>query len=94
MEFLNHDTAKKQEVGPECLILLHLNPKFGPQGKYTFSDGLEYKDNKWHYCDGYDRRFYTEICNGLKPAGTALGDPGDGIIGASSLWEAGRHSPL
>uniref|UniRef100_A0A8C6YAB6 Uncharacterized protein n=1 Tax=Naja naja TaxID=35670 RepID=A0A8C6YAB6_NAJNA len=39
------------------------------QGKYTFSDGLEYKDNKWHYCDGYDRRFYTEICNGLKPAG-------------------------
>lgn len=41
------------------------------QGKYTFSDGLEYKDNKWHYCDGYDRRFYTEICNGLKPAGTA-----------------------
>ncbi|XP_077163329.1 MORN repeat-containing protein 5 isoform X2 [Paroedura picta] len=38
-------------------------------GKYTFADGLEYKDDKWHYCDGYDRRFYTEICNGLKPAG-------------------------
>ncbi|XP_009580987.1 PREDICTED: MORN repeat-containing protein 5-like [Fulmarus glacialis] len=39
------------------------------QGKYTFADGLEYKDKKWHYCDGYDRRFYTEICSGLKPAG-------------------------
>ncbi|XP_007442479.1 MORN repeat-containing protein 5 [Python bivittatus] len=39
------------------------------QGKYTFADGLEYKDHNWHYCDGYDRRFYTEICKGLKPAG-------------------------
>uniref|UniRef100_A0A8C3FTI5 MORN repeat containing 5 n=1 Tax=Chrysemys picta bellii TaxID=8478 RepID=A0A8C3FTI5_CHRPI len=39
------------------------------QGKYTFADGLEFKDKKWHYCDGYDRRFYTEICSGLKPAG-------------------------
>ncbi|XP_009867951.1 PREDICTED: MORN repeat-containing protein 5-like, partial [Apaloderma vittatum] len=38
-------------------------------GKYTFADGLEYEDKKWHYCDGYDRRFYTEICSGLKPAG-------------------------
>ncbi|XP_062497374.1 MORN repeat-containing protein 5 isoform X1 [Pezoporus occidentalis] len=35
------------------------------QGKYTFADGLEYRDKKWHYCDGYDRRFYTEICSGL-----------------------------
>uniref|UniRef100_A0ACB8EYU3 MORN repeat-containing protein 5 n=1 Tax=Sphaerodactylus townsendi TaxID=933632 RepID=A0ACB8EYU3_9SAUR len=39
------------------------------EGKFTFADGLEYKDEKWHYCDGYDRRFYTEICRGLKPAG-------------------------
>ncbi|XP_071621810.1 MORN repeat-containing protein 5 [Heliangelus exortis] len=39
------------------------------KGEYTFADGLEYKDKKWHYCDGYDRRFYTEICSGLKPAG-------------------------
>ncbi|XP_056395381.1 MORN repeat-containing protein 5 [Hyla sarda] len=39
------------------------------EGKYTFADGLEYEKEKWHYCDGYDRRFYTEICNGLKPAG-------------------------
>ncbi|CAM5103590.1 unnamed protein product [Natator depressus] len=39
------------------------------EGKYTFADGLEFKDKKWHYCDGYDRRFYSEICSGLKPAG-------------------------
>ncbi|XP_046716323.1 MORN repeat-containing protein 5 isoform X2 [Silurus meridionalis] len=39
------------------------------QGNYTFSDGLEYKETDWDYCNGYDRRFYTEICYGLKPAG-------------------------
>ncbi|XP_019396533.1 PREDICTED: MORN repeat-containing protein 5 isoform X1 [Crocodylus porosus] len=39
------------------------------EGKYTFADGLEFKEKNWHYCDGYDRRFYTEICSGLKPAG-------------------------
>ncbi|OCT65620.1 MORN repeat-containing protein 5 isoform X1 [Xenopus laevis] len=39
------------------------------QGKYTFADGLEYDKEDWRYCDQYDRRFYTEICNGLKPAG-------------------------
>ncbi|XP_064379988.1 MORN repeat-containing protein 5 [Dromaius novaehollandiae] len=39
------------------------------EGQYTFADGLEYRDTRWRYCDGYDRRFYTEICSGLKPAG-------------------------
>ncbi|XP_042588201.1 MORN repeat-containing protein 5 isoform X2 [Cyprinus carpio] len=39
------------------------------EGKYTFSDGLEYKEMDWDYCDGKDRRFYSERCNGLKPAG-------------------------
>lgn len=42
------------------------------QMKYTFADGLEYDEEKWHYCDGYDRRFYTEICSGFKPPGTKL----------------------
>ena len=42
------------------------------QGKYTFSDGLEFAENKWEYCDGVDRRFYTEVCNGIKPAGGHL----------------------
>lgn len=40
------------------------------QGNYTFADGLEYEDKHWHYCDSYDRRFYTEICYGLKPSGS------------------------
>uniref|UniRef100_A0A8C5MWA2 MORN repeat-containing protein 5 n=1 Tax=Leptobrachium leishanense TaxID=445787 RepID=A0A8C5MWA2_9ANUR len=41
------------------------------EGKYTFADGLQYEEENWHYCDGYDRRFYTEICHGLKPAGVS-----------------------
>ena len=44
-------------------------PSFQIQGKYTFADGLGYEEEDWEYCDGYDRRFYTETCNGLKPAG-------------------------
>ncbi|XP_022536680.2 LOW QUALITY PROTEIN: MORN repeat-containing protein 5 [Astyanax mexicanus] len=39
------------------------------QGQYTFSDGLQYQEKDWNYCDGYDRRFYNERCHGLKPAG-------------------------
>ncbi|XP_023663638.2 MORN repeat-containing protein 5 [Paramormyrops kingsleyae] len=39
------------------------------QGTYTFSDGLVYQETDWVYCDGNDRRYYTEICHGLKPAG-------------------------
>ncbi|MBN3282535.1 MORN5 protein, partial [Polyodon spathula] len=42
------------------------------EGKYTFADGLKYNDEDWEYCDGYDRMFYTEICNGLKPAGKEM----------------------
>ncbi|XP_061656827.1 MORN repeat-containing protein 5 isoform X2 [Syngnathoides biaculeatus] len=39
------------------------------QGSFTFADGLPYKEKDWDYCDGHDRRFYTERCNGLRPAG-------------------------
>ncbi len=39
------------------------------QGDYVFEDGLNYDEDKWEYCDGFDRRFFTEIRNGLKPAG-------------------------
>eukprot|EP00794_Sanderia_malayensis_P016296 gene16296-17931_t len=38
-------------------------------GDYVFQDGLKYDAVEWEYCDSFDRRFYTEICNGLKPAG-------------------------
>nr|XP_058929154.1 MORN repeat-containing protein 5 isoform X3 [Kogia breviceps] len=42
------------------------------KGTYTFSDGLQYDTENWHYCDSYDRRFYTEICYGLKPTGLSV----------------------
>nr|CAH8838972.1 unnamed protein product [Trichobilharzia regenti] len=37
-------------------------------GEIIYADGLKYKEGS-HYCDEFDRRFYTEICFGLKPAG-------------------------
>ena len=39
------------------------------QGTFTFADGLEFKEKDWGYCDGFDRRFFTEVMNGLQPAG-------------------------
>uniref|UniRef100_A0A3Q4BZS1 MORN repeat-containing protein 5 n=1 Tax=Mola mola TaxID=94237 RepID=A0A3Q4BZS1_MOLML len=39
------------------------------EGSLTFADGLQYREKNWDYCDGYDRRFYSERCNGLRPAG-------------------------
>ncbi|PAA61479.1 hypothetical protein BOX15_Mlig026783g1 [Macrostomum lignano] len=39
------------------------------EGKYTFADGLVFEEENWQYCDGYDRRFYTEVTDSLKPAG-------------------------
>ncbi|XP_048822234.1 MORN repeat-containing protein 5 [Lagopus muta] len=39
------------------------------EGKFTFADGLEYAAERWDYCDGYDRRFYSEIRSGLRAAG-------------------------
>uniref|UniRef100_A0A3P9H0N1 MORN repeat-containing protein 5 n=1 Tax=Oryzias latipes TaxID=8090 RepID=A0A3P9H0N1_ORYLA len=39
------------------------------QGSFTFVDGLQYQENNWDYCDGNDRRFYSERCNGIRPAG-------------------------
>ncbi|CAL9683760.1 unnamed protein product [Knipowitschia caucasica] len=39
------------------------------QGVLTFEDGLQYHDRDWDYCDGYDRRFYSERCHRLRPAG-------------------------
>ncbi|PWA26770.1 hypothetical protein CCH79_00000807, partial [Gambusia affinis] len=38
-------------------------------GSFFFPDGLEYRDKNWDYCDGYDRRFYTERCFGFIPPG-------------------------
>lgn len=44
------------------------------QGSYTFADGLEYQkenEEEWNYCFDEDRRFYTEILNGIKPGGSS-----------------------
>ena len=41
----------------------------GSGGQYTFQDGLKYAESRWEYCNGQDRRFYSEICHGIKPAG-------------------------
>merc|ERR1711975_146076 len=39
------------------------------KGVYKFADGLKYDETKWGYCTQDDRRFWTEINNGVKPAG-------------------------
>ena len=38
-------------------------------GQYTFSDGLQCEEMDWKYCDGIDRRFWTEVCQEIQPAG-------------------------
>ena len=44
----------------------------GSGGQYTFKDGLRYEESEWKYCDGVDRRFWTEVCQGIKPAGEMM----------------------
>lgn len=50
------------------------------EGTYTFADGLEYRPERWSYCTSQDRRFHSEIQQGIKPAGdsqlTDQVDPG------------------
>ena len=56
-----------------CSILLIYFPNWEiellwyPDWIFRFIFKFEEKD--WDYCDGFDRRFYTEICHGLQPAG-------------------------
>jgi len=39
-------------------------------GEYIFADGLKYQTGSdWDYCTAKDRRFYTEVTGGIKPAG-------------------------
>mmetsp|Transcript_52548 Transcript_52548/g.94304 ORF Transcript_52548/g.94304 Transcript_52548/m.94304 type:complete len:181 (+) Transcript_52548:75-617(+) len=45
---------------------------YAVEGKYLFNDGLLYEDKNWHYMSQGDRRFYTEVLEGLKPAGETL----------------------
>mmetsp|Transcript_1675 Transcript_1675/g.3587 ORF Transcript_1675/g.3587 Transcript_1675/m.3587 type:complete len:186 (+) Transcript_1675:225-782(+) len=42
------------------------------EGEYEYYDGLKYDFDNWNYCTPNDRRFYTEIKEGLRPAGDTL----------------------
>mmetsp|Transcript_50574 Transcript_50574/g.134589 ORF Transcript_50574/g.134589 Transcript_50574/m.134589 type:complete len:173 (-) Transcript_50574:384-902(-) len=42
------------------------------EGRYVFNDGLLYEDRNWQYVSQSDRRFYTEVLEGLQPAGKTL----------------------
>jgi len=42
------------------------------EGEYEYYDGLKYDFDNWNYCTLEDRRFYTEIKEGLRPAGATL----------------------
>ncbi|XP_030291757.1 MORN repeat-containing protein 5 isoform X1 [Sparus aurata] len=60
-----------QQFSLDLLSAKEIAPKetVNSEGSLTFADGLQYQEKDWDYCDGYDRRFYSERCNGLRPAG-------------------------
>nr|CCA18652.1 conserved hypothetical protein [Albugo laibachii Nc14] len=39
------------------------------ESRYIFHNGLEYQSENWKYCCENDRRFYSEISVGIRPAG-------------------------
>mmetsp|Transcript_47115 Transcript_47115/g.143170 ORF Transcript_47115/g.143170 Transcript_47115/m.143170 type:complete len:186 (-) Transcript_47115:166-723(-) len=45
---------------------------YAVEGCYVFNDGLLYEDRNWQYLSQGDRRFYTEVLEGLQPAGKTL----------------------
>merc|ERR1712146_27152 len=52
------------------------------KGVYKFADGLKYDETKWGYCTKDDRRFWTEINHGVKPAGKSQMTNADGSLEA------------
>ena len=42
------------------------------KGEFYYYDSLLYQDKDWSYCTNKDRRFYTEIKQGLRPEGKTL----------------------
>lgn len=50
-------------------VIYFVNIILNFQGTYCFADGLEYADENWKYCNGHDRRFASEVREGLNPAG-------------------------
>jgi len=60
------------------------------KGVYKFADGLKYDETKWGYCTKDDRRFWTEINHGVKPAGKSQMTNQDG---ADTLLEVATEAP-
>jgi hypothetical protein len=60
-------------------------------GEYEYYDGLMYNSENWDYCQSHDRRFYTEIKEGLRPAGATLivNDPAGPPRIPSGTYDAG-----
>jgi len=44
-------------------------------GKLFFEDGLEYQDDNWVFCSKFDRRYYGEVTEGIKPSGESFISP-------------------
>lgn len=40
------------------------------ESRFEFNDGLVYEVEDWNYCTAEDRRFWSEIKDGIKPAGS------------------------
>merc|ERR1711907_799125 len=52
------------------------------KGIYIFGDGLKYDEEEWGHCTQNDRRFYTEINHGVKPAGRSQLTNAEGEVAA------------
>lgn len=76
------------------------------KGRYVFADGLAYtepQDGEWQYCKpSGDRRFYSELVEGLRPAGDVqltnqhpppLIPPGTWDVGDGYLHNDGKVYP-
>ncbi|XP_052463230.1 MORN repeat-containing protein 5-like [Carassius gibelio] len=70
----------------EYTLLIHTRYVGEMKDGMDFPNGRKYegtwekgicKEGKYTYCDGKDRRFYSERCNGLKPAGESQLTDGD-----------------
>lgn len=48
------------------------NRGYAVEGHYVFNDELLYEDKNWQYISAKDRRFFTEVKQGLQPAGKTL----------------------
>uniref|UniRef100_A0A0G4GFC5 MORN repeat-containing protein 5 n=1 Tax=Chromera velia CCMP2878 TaxID=1169474 RepID=A0A0G4GFC5_9ALVE len=55
-----------------CRYIAEWYRGYAVTGRCEFADGLGYQDKGWKYLTKTDRKFYTEVLHGLKPAGATL----------------------